>query len=147
MGGDSDNLEADLIIDLGLWNPQHKLGFTLSFSTVFELPNKADRSPSAAWIQRQCWEALTPAARRKFPPIAPDSTLELRSATDALPVLLKKMQEYLDAGVRLAWLIAPQQQQVEIYGFLGKTPQTRHLPTEFSGEDLLPGFSLNLDRY
>jgi len=144
--GDSVHPEADLIIDLGWWNSQARLGFTFSASTVFKLPNGADRSFDAAWIQRQRWEALTPAERRKFPPIAPDFVIELRSATDALPMLGEKMQQYLHAGVRLAGLINPQQQQVEIDS-LRQTPATRHLPTELSGEDVLPEFSLNLDRY
>jgi len=78
VGGDSVNREADLIIDLGGWNRQTRVGFTFSASTVFKLPNGTDRSFDAAWIQRQRWEALTPAERRKFPPIAPDFVIELR---------------------------------------------------------------------
>ncbi len=146
MAGDSVNPEADLISDLGWWNSQIRLGFTFSASTVFNLPNGTDRSFDAAWIQRQRWEALTPAERCKFPPIAPDFVRELRSATDALPMLQEKMEEYLNAGLRLAGLISPQQQQVEI-DRLRETPATRHLPTELSGEDVLLEFSLNLDRY
>jgi Uma2 family endonuclease len=76
--GDSVNPEADLIIDLGLWNRQTRLGSTFSAWTVFKLPKGADRSFDAALIQRQRWEALTPAERRKFPPIAPDFVIELR---------------------------------------------------------------------
>jgi Uma2 family endonuclease len=78
--------------------------------------------------------------------MAPDFVIELRSATDALPMLQEKMQEYLNPGLIFAGLINPQQQQVEIYRFR-HTPATRHLPTELSGEDLLPKFSLNLDPY
>ena len=77
MAGNSVNPEADLIIDLGLWNRQPRLGSTFSASTVFKLPNGTDRSFDAALIQRQGWEALTPAERRKFPPIAPDFVIEL----------------------------------------------------------------------
>ena len=78
VAGNSVNPEADLIIDLGLCNRQTRLGFTFSASTVFKLPNGADRPPDAAWIQRQRWEDLTPAERRNFPPIAPDFVIELR---------------------------------------------------------------------
>jgi len=78
VGGDSVNPEADLMIDLGWWSRQTRLGFTFSASTVFKLPNGTDRSFDAAWIQRQRWEALTPAERRKFPPIAPDFVRKLR---------------------------------------------------------------------
>ncbi|MBN3890261.1 MAG: Uma2 family endonuclease [Nostoc sp. JL31] len=146
VGGESGNREADLIIDLGIWNRQTGLGFTFSSSTIFKLPNGADRSPDAAWIQRERWQALTPEQRRKFPPIAPDFVIELRSATDDLEILRSKMQEYMDAGVQLAWLINPQQQQVEIYR-QKQDVEVRNLPTQLSGEDVLPGFSLSLSCY
>ncbi|BAU06935.1 hypothetical protein NIES592_13780 [Fischerella major NIES-592] len=146
VGGESGNREADLIADLVIWNRQTQLGYTFSSSTIFKLPNGADRSPDAAWIRRERWEALTPEQRRKFPPIAPDFIIELRSATDDLEMLHSKMQEYIDAGVQLAWLINPQQQQVEIYRS-GQDVEVRNLPTELSGENILPGFSLNLADY
>jgi Uma2 family endonuclease len=146
VGGESGNREAELIIDLGIWNRQTNLGYTFSSSTIFKLPNGAKRSPDAAWIRRERWEALPPEQRRKFPPIAPDFVIELRSATDDLQALRDKMQEYMDAGVQLAWLINPQQQQVEIYR-QGQPVEIRNLPTELSGETLLPGFNLSLSAY
>lgn len=146
VGGESGNREADIIIDLGVWNRQTGLGYTFSSSTVFKLPNGANRSPDAAWIQKKRWEALTPEQRRKFPPIAPDFVVELRSATDDLELLRDKMREYIDAGVQLAWLINPQQQQVEIYR-PGVDVEVRNLPTKLRGENLLPGFSLSLSSY
>ncbi|WP_445636593.1 Uma2 family endonuclease [Nostoc sp. DSM 114161] len=146
VGGESGNREADLIIDLGIWNRQTDLGYTFSSSTIFKLPNGADRSSDAAWVQRERWQALTPEQRRKFPPIAPDFVIELRSAIDNLEMLRQKMQEYLDAGVKLAWLINPQQQQVEIYR-QGQNVELRNLPTQLSGEDVLPRFTLNLSCY
>jgi Uma2 family endonuclease len=146
VGGESGNREAELIIDLGIWNRQTRLGYTFSSSTIFKLPNGADRSPDAAWIRRERWEALTPDQRRKFPPIAPDFVIELRSATDDLTTMQTKMQEYLDAGVQLGWLINPQQQQVEIYRQQQQV-EVRNLPTELSGEQVLPGFSLSLELY
>lgn len=146
VGGESGNREADLIIDLGIWNRQTGLGYTFSSSTVFKLPNGANRSPDAAWIEKERWEALTPEQRRKFPPIAPDFVVELRSATDDLQMLRNKMREYIEAGVKLGWLINPQQQQVEIYR-PGVDIEVRNLPTELSGENLLPGFILSLSSY
>ena len=139
VGGESGNRESDLNADLVIWNRQTKLGYTFSSSTVFKLPNGGDRSPDASWIQRSRWEELTPEQRRKFPPIAPDFVIELRSATDELKMLRSKMREYLNAGVRLGWLINPQEQQVEIYR-LGQEVEVRNLPRELSGEDVLPGF-------
>ncbi|MEO0933767.1 MAG: Uma2 family endonuclease [Cyanobacteria bacterium J06641_2] len=146
VGGDSGNREADLIIDLGIWNRQNNLGYTFSSSTVFKLPNGANRSPDAAWIKKERWESLTPEQRRKFPTIAPDFVIELRSATDDLEMLREKMLEYMDAGVKLGWLINPQEQQVEIYR-QGVDVEVRSLPTKLSGGSFLPGFELSLSRY
>jgi len=146
VGGESGNRESELNADLAIWNRQTRLGYAFSSSTIFKLPNGGDRSPDAAWIRRERWEALTPEQRRKFPPIAPDFVIELRSETDSLSTLQEKMREYLDGGVKLGWLINPQQQQVEIYR-LGQDVEVRHLPTELLGEDVLPGFSLRLDLY
>lgn len=146
VGGESGNRQADFIIDLGIWNRQTGFGYTFSSSTVFKLPNGADRSPDAAWIQRDRWDALTPDQRRKFPPIAPDFVIELRSATDDLAMLRSKMQEYMEAGVRLGWLINPQQQTVEVYRD-GHNVEVRKLPTELSGEAVLPRFRLCLSPY
>lgn len=146
VGGDSGNREAELIADLVIWNRQTNLGYTFSSSTVFKLPNGADRSPDVAWITKERWEALTPEQRRKFPPIVPDFVIELRSATDDLEKLRDKMQEYRSVGVKLGWLINPQQQQVEIYR-LEQAVEVRSLPAELFGETVLPGFCLNLSLY
>lgn len=146
VGGESGNREANLIIDLGLWNRQTNLGYTFSSSTIFKLPNGADRSPDAAWIEKERWEALTLEQRRKFPPIAPDFVIELRSETDSLNLLQLKMQEYMESGVKLAWLINPQQQQIEIYR-QEQPIEIQNLPIRLSGERILPGFTLYLSQY
>ena len=146
VGGESGNREADLLIDLGIWNRQTGLGFVFSSSTIFKLPNGADRSPDVAWIRREKWLALSQQQRQKFPPLAPDFVIELRSATDKLEALRFKMLEYQEAGVLLGWLINPQQQQVEIYR-LQQEVEIYNLPAALSGETVLPGFCLRLSRY
>ena len=146
VGGESGNREADYIIDLGNWNRQTKLGKVFSSSTIFKLPNGGSRSPDAAWVELSRWQRLSPEQRQKFPPIAPDFVIELRSRTDDLPTLQDKMQEYLDSGVQLGWLFNPQDQQVEIYR-QGQEKELRALPTQLSGEALLPGFTLQVDHF
>jgi Uma2 family endonuclease len=146
VGGDSGKREAGFIMDLGLWNRQTQLGEVFSSSTMFKLPGGGDRSPDAAWVERSRWEALTPEQRQKFPPIAPDFVIELRSRTDSLAMLQEKMQEYMDSGVKLGWLFNPQEQQVEIYR-QEQEKEVRSLPTELSGEAVLPGFSLQVDPF
>ncbi|MBD2090870.1 Uma2 family endonuclease [Microcoleus sp. FACHB-1515] len=146
VGGGSGNRELEFGIDLGNWNRQTQLGKVFSSSTLFKLPGGGDRSPDAAWVELSRWQALTPTQRQKFPPIAPDFVMELRSRTDSLEMLQQKMQEYLDSGVRLGWLFNPQDQQVEIYR-QGEAKEVRPLPTELSGELVLPGFRLVIDRF
>ena len=146
VGGESGNREADLLIDLGIWNRQTGLGFVFSSSTIFKLPNGADLSPDVAWIRREKWLALSQQQRQKFPPLAPDFVIELKSATDKLEALRFKMLEYQEAGVLLGWLINPQQQQVEIYR-LQREVEIYNLPAALSGETVLPGFCLRLSRY
>jgi Uma2 family endonuclease len=146
VGGESGYREADYIIDLGNWNRQTQLGKVFSSSTLFKLPGGGDRSPDAAWVELSRWEALTPEQRKKFPPIAPDFVIELRSRTDDLTLLQEKMQEYLDSGVKLGWLFNPQKQQVEIYR-QGQEKEVRSLPTKLSGEAVLPGFELPVNPF
>jgi Uma2 family endonuclease len=158
-GGESGKKESKLITRLTNWNEQTELGETFSSSTAFILPNGAERSPDAAWVELSRWEALTLEQREKFPPLAPDFVMELRSETDSLTKLQQrridwevssqlcatrqKMEEYRDNGVRLGWLLDPQQRQVEIYR-LGRDVEILADPETLSGEDVLPGFSLDL---
>jgi Uma2 family endonuclease len=143
VGGVSGNREADLITEVNLWNRQTKFGYVFSSSTIFRLPSGGDRSPDVAWVQRKRWEALTLEEQEKFPPLCPDFVIELRSRTDSLKVLQEKMQEYLNSGLRLGWLIDSQQEQVEIYR-LNQPVEIASFPTRLSGEDVLPGFTLEL---
>lgn len=141
VGGESGNQEAELITDLEIWNRQTKLGKVFSSSTIFILANGAKRSPDAAWVKLERWEALTPEQRQKFPPLVPEFLIELSSTTDKLISIQKKMQEYIENGLRLGWLINPQDAQVEIYR-LGKAVEVVQMPAILSGEDVLPGFEL-----
>lgn len=145
LGGESGKREADLITDLNLWNRQQQLGVVFSSSSGFKLPNGADRSPDAAWVERSRWDALTPEQRRRFPPLAPDFVIELRSETDSLSTLQAKMQEYMDNGVRLGWLINPQDKQVEVYR-PDQPAEILENPSSLSGEPVLSGFVLSLSR-
>jgi Uma2 family endonuclease len=145
IGGEGGRREADLITDLNLWNRQTNLGIVFSSSAGFKLPNGADRSPDAAWVKQERWDALTPEQQRKFPPIAPDFVIELRSESDDLEGLRAKMREYMDNHVLLGWLINPQKRQVEIYR-QGQAVEILDAPESLSGEAVLPEFHLELSR-
>lgn len=143
VGGVGGSREADLIADLVYWNRHSQLGRVFSSSTCFKLPNGSDRSPDAAWITKENWDRLTIEQQQKFPPICPDFVIELRSKSDAIAPLQQKMQEYLSNGLRLGWLINPQDRQVEIYT-ANQSKQILNYPQQIDGADVLPGFVQNL---
>lgn len=141
-GGRTGRRNADLTTDLNIWNRQTKLGVVFDSSTEFNLPNGGDRSPDASWIRLERWNALSEEEQETFPPICPDFVIELRSRTDSLRQLQEKMQEYLRSGLRLGWLIDPKK-QVEIYR-QSRDKEVLQSPATLLGEDVLPGFVLDL---
>ena len=141
-GWESGRQNSKLNLRVGLWAEQDGTGIVFDSSTGFSLPNEADRSPDVAWVEKSRIEAITPDPAR-FLPLAPDFVIELRSATDKLITLERKMAEYRDCGVRLGWLIDPAEKQVQIYR-LGRPTEYLNQPAQLSGEDVLPGFVLTL---
>lgn len=143
-GWKSGNRNGRLTQRLFNWTEADGTGLAFDSSTGFKLPNGANRSPDASWVTNERLEALNPDPTR-FLPMAPDFVVELRSATDNLKTVQQKMQEYLENGVRLGWLIDPQNQQVEVYR-QGRDVEVLQSPISLSGEDVLPGFVLDLSQ-
>jgi Uma2 family endonuclease len=142
-GSDTGHRNLDIEGQLWLWNRQTKLGKAFNSSTGFHLPNGSDRSPDASWVKLERWEALTPEEREGFAPICPDFVVELRSQSDSMEKLREKMQEYMENGANFGWLIDRKNRKVEIY----KQRQNVEIldnPTTLSGEDMQPGFVLDL---
>ena len=142
-GGETGNRNFDLLGQLWFWNLQNNLGRAFDSSTGFKLPKGGTRSPDASWIRTARWDNLTPEQRKKFLPLCPDFAVELVSESDDLADTQAKMREYLANGLQLGWLINPHDQQVEIYR-PDQPPEVLQSPTTLSGEDVLPGFVLNL---
>ncbi|MGF1939036.1 MAG: Uma2 family endonuclease [Nostoc sp. ChiQUE02] len=142
-GGTTGNKNSDIEGQLWFWNRQTKLGKTFNSSTGFHLPNGADRSPDAAWVCQERWDALTKEQQDGFVPLCPDFVLELRSKNDNMQPLRAKMREYVENGTCLGWLINRKSKKVEIY-----TPdrdvEVLDNPVTLSGDNVLPGFVLDL---
>lgn len=142
-GGETGKSNFDLTGEFRNWVKADGTGKGFDSSTGFKLPNGADRSPDVAWVKLERWQALTDEQRRKFPPLCPDFVVELRSANDSLTKLKDKMDEYMENGAQLSWLIDPVERKVYIY-----RPQTAveclDDPEHVSGEPLLSGFTLEL---
>lgn len=142
-GGETSWRNSELIIALGNWAKQERRGVVFDSSGGFILPNGAMRSPDAAWVKRSRLAALAPAQKKKFLPLCPDFVIELRSPSDRLEDLQDKMLEYLDNGLALGWLIDPEDRRVYLYRPPGQVERLEN-PSEISGEQILPGFVLNV---
>ncbi|CBN56744.1 MULTISPECIES: Uma2 family endonuclease [Kamptonema] len=142
-GSDTGNRNIDITYQLQGWSRQNNLGKAFDSSTGFKLPNGAERSPDASWVSIERWNALTSEQQGKFAPLCPDFVVELRSPSDSLEKLRSKMREYIENGARLGWLIDRQNRRVEIYR-PNQEVEMISSPTHLSGEDVLPGFVLDL---
>lgn len=127
------------------WRNYGESGLVFDSSTGFILPNGATRSPDASWVSQQRWDALTTEQKGTFANICPDFVVELRSSSDRIETLQAKMKEYTENGARLGWLLDPQNRQVVIYQPEIEVKVLQN-PAELFGEEVLPGFVLNLRR-
>lgn len=142
---DTGNRNLKIAQQLGNWADQDGTGEAFDSSAGFTLPNGATRSPDAAWIRRDRWNALTEAEKASFAPICPDFVVELKSASDRLSSLKAKLVEYMANGATLGFLIDRQQRQVYLYR-PDQTPIILDNPEVVSGDPELPGFQLRLAR-
>ncbi|HEY9768662.1 MAG TPA: Uma2 family endonuclease [Coleofasciculaceae cyanobacterium] len=142
-GSESGKKNGNLFGQIWYWNRQYKLGEIFDSSTGFRLSNGATRSPDVSWIELDRWNSLTAKQKRGFAPIDPDFVIELMSPSDELLELQHKMEEYISCGVRLGWLINPDERQVEIYR-AGQDKEVLSSPINISEEHFLPGLTVDL---
>ncbi|MDJ1182988.1 Uma2 family endonuclease [Roseofilum casamattae] len=127
------------------WRNAAQPGKVFDSSTGFILPNGANRAPDASWVSPERCHALTEEKKGAFARICPDFVVELRSNSDTMQSLREKMQEYMENGARLGWLINPKTKTVEVYR-VGLDVEILSNPTELSGAEILSGFVLDLRR-
>jgi len=114
-GGETGKSNSTANAQIWTWNDRTELGEVFDSSTGFTLPNKADRSPDVSWVEKARWAALTPEQKDKFIPLCPDFVIEFLSLSDRLTKTQGKMQEYMQNGCRLGWLINRKKREVEFY--------------------------------
>lgn len=134
---------AEITMQLRLWSKADGTGRSFDSSTGFRLPNGALRAPDGSWVRRSRLAALSAEEKMGFFPLCPDFVIELRSHSDRLGVVQAKMQEYMENGAQLGWLIDPLDKQAYIYR-PGEPVQLLDQPSRLSGDPLLPGFVLDL---
>jgi Uma2 family endonuclease len=142
-GGLTGRKNSRIIRRLDEWAETDETGVTFDSDTIFCLPNGAKKIPDASWVSNEKWNALSEAEQDKIVPFAPDFAIELRSRTDSLKDLQDKMQEYIENGTSLGWLIDPLERKVHIYRQNSEVEILEN-PMEISGEPFLKGFTLNL---
>lgn len=146
-GGTTGIRNFSLNVRFGKWAEKNsKKGVAFDSSTVFKLPNKAKRSPDLAWIKMERWQALSKDEQETFPPLCPDFVIELRSKTDSLKSLGAKMQEYIENGAQLGWLIDPIKRKIHVYR-PNEPVEILEQPQEISGDPVLPKFTLKLNDF
>jgi Uma2 family endonuclease len=128
-----------LAVRLGTWTEGDASGLAFDSSAGFTLPNGAKRSPDASWVTRSRWESLSEEQQEDFAPLCPDFVVELRSPRDRLSILQAKLEEYIQNGARLGWLIDPKAKCVYVYR-PGMPVERLENPSSLSGEAVLPGF-------
>jgi Uma2 family endonuclease len=142
-GGTTGVRNATIGARLTVWAEVDGTGVSFDSSTMFCLPNGAKRSPDAAWVRREKWDALSEKERESFVPLCPDFVLELRSATDSLSALQEKMQEYMANGAQFGLLLDPRSKQAYVYR-PNQTVERLDNPQTIAGDPVLPGFVLDL---
>ncbi len=129
---------------LELWNSEKRAGICFDSSTGFTLPGGSVRSPDASWLAIEKWNLLSDNEKNQFPHICPDFVIELKSNSDNLKSLTNKMHKWIKNGCALAWLINPENKTVLIFRKNGTIEKVEGFQNMLSGEDVLPGFELNL---
>ncbi len=139
------NQELGVGADLMLWARSDGTGAAFGPTAGFTLPSGAVRSPDASWILKTRLDALTDEQRQGFWHISPNFVIELRSSSDTIAGLQRKMAEYIENGVRLGWLLDPLDPRHRVYIYRpGADVETLEGPETLSGEPELQGFTLDL---
>jgi Uma2 family endonuclease len=141
-GPSSSARAAQLVLALGRWNEERQAGVVFDGTAGFRLPNGALRAADVAWLDLDSWQRLTPEQREKFAHVVPDFLVEIRSPSDRLAHVRGKMEEWMENGCRLAWLVDPAEQHIHVYR-RGHDVETVDFHTTLTGYDVLPGFTFD----
>jgi len=143
-GGETSSRNSEINTELALWNRKTGLGKVFDSNGGFVVPNGAMRAPDASWIPMTQWEQLSQEQRKHFLPLCPDFVIELRSPSDRLTDVQEKMEEWMANGCQLGWLIDPVEEQAFVYRLSASPTRVVGFENELAGEEVLPGFVLDL---
>lgn len=134
---------AEICDQLKQWARPDGRGIVMESSSGFVLPNGARRAADVTWTLKTRIQALDRKSFERFWHLAPDFVVEVLSPTDRIRTLRKKMQEWIDNGAQLAWIVDPETRSVEIYR-PNANVQLLTDPATLAGEGPVEGFVLDL---
>jgi Uma2 family endonuclease len=136
-----EDIVGELVTRLRSYAKVKGLGTVLPSNLLYVLPSGNRRGPDVSFIAVERATALTP--ETVFPRFAPDLAVEVLSPSDSPRRVQDKVGEYLEAGVRLVWVIDPENRRAVIYRALSSVDRI-DASGELDGEDVLPGFRCRL---
>jgi Uma2 family endonuclease len=142
-GGETGSRNSEINMQLRFWSKRDGTGVAFDSSTGFILPNGAERSPDAAWVLHTRLAHLSPESKKKFLPLCPDFVIELKSPSDRPENLQAKMEEYIENGTQLGWLLDPDKRRIFV-SVRGAPVRIVEGVASISGDPPLTGFTLDL---
>lgn len=135
---------AALVRHLHTFASDSALGVVLSSETGFTISRDPDtvRAPDAAFVRTG--RVPPPGSRGGFVELAPDLVVEVVSPSDRASDVLAKALAWVDAGVRLVWVVDPASRSVTVYRPDGLARILRGDGAQLTGEDVLPGLQIDL---
>ena len=120
------------------------LGRVYAAETGFKIASDPDtvRAPDVAFITKERLPETEPTG---YPAYAPDLVVEVLGADDHPGYVLGKVGAWLDAGVRLVWVVDPGKRIARVYRADGGESQLES-GDSLNGEDVMPGFALPLEK-
>lgn len=144
-GGSTGTTHFKIYRALVHWYDAHEnKGILLDSSVGFSLPDKSVLAPDAAFVLKERWDALTHDQREKFPPLCPDFVIEVKSPSDSIKQLKSKMDDWINNGCQLAWLIDPINKKAWVYTQNGLVKTVDSFDEKLEGMEVMPGLVLEL---
>jgi Uma2 family endonuclease len=121
---------------------EHDMGIVLGADATTALGPGLVRLPDVSFVSRRRLPGGK-IPREPIPNLAPDLAIEVISQGNTPQEMERKLREYFEAGVKLAWYVSPQSRTVRVYTAPERVLELDEDKT-LEGGDVLPGFTVNI---
>jgi Uma2 family endonuclease len=127
-------------VHLGNYLAVHDLGICLGADGMMRIAPGLVRIPDLSFIS---WDRLPnhEVPKKPIPQLAPDLAVEVISAGNTKREMERKLREYFDAGVVLAWFVYPKTRTIVVHTGLDRSTVLDE-DQVLDGGAVLPGFAL-----